>query len=146
MRMLYASAIVLALTAGCSRSVPRGQVAGRVSMRGQGLPRVQVLFMPDPGQPAARAVTGITDADGHYQLGGSDGLPGVVAGHYHVYLGDLQWSKQPFFRPLGKSEDRPAPPQAKTSRIPDRYAGAAESPLKYDVASAKQTIDLVLEP
>jgi hypothetical protein len=130
-------AVGLALAgAGCSNSVPVGEVEGTVRLKGAALTNVVVEFLPDPEkQTTGPRSTAVTDAQGRYRLRCDDQRNGAVVGWHRVVLIDPE-------------EERPAQGQTRKSppRVPSQYASAAGTPLRKEVKSGTQTIDLDLTP
>lgn len=107
--------------AGCGDDTPPlGEVTGIVTLDGQPLEGVIVVFKPEVGRPA----TGTTDAQGKYTLEYSYEVPGCKAGPNKVYL---EW-------PLGATNAKALPTQYTTN-----------SQLAADVKEGSNTIDLKLE-
>ena len=132
----------LASIAGCGKpSFKVGEVEGVVTLAGQPLPQVSILFWPDvvPGSPNP-ASAAITDASGHYKL--SHTVPnkrdpasptvgsGALVGRHTVTLSDIKM----------KNELLPPP-----GRAPTKYLDPTTTPLHFDVAEGSQTIDIKLE-
>lgn len=99
---------------------PLGDVTGTITLDGQPLEGVIVVFKPDVG----RAATGTTGADGKYTLEFSYGLSGCKVGPCSVYL---EW-------PLG---------YAKAKALSPRYTTKSE--LKADVKEGDNTLDFALQ-
>jgi hypothetical protein len=130
--------IPLVLTFGCSSQPERGQVSGVVQCKGQKLANVLVTFVPDPdaGQKGPRP-SGVTNAQGQFQLQGEDEFEGAVVGAYRVIVDDLNVYSAP------RSPDgtllRPPP-----VRFPAKYADPLQSPLRKQVKAGNQSLDLDL--
>ena len=109
-----------ALFSGCSNGdrPPLGQVSGTVTLDGEPLYGVIVMFKPDEGRPA----TGVTDAEGKYQLVYRYGVNGAKIGPNTIS----------FAYPTGESG---AP-------IPEKYAG--KTTLKEEVKSGSNTFNFAL--
>lgn len=113
--------LVLALTGcGSDDTPPLGEVTGTITLDGQALEGVIVLFKPESG----RVATGTTSATGEYELEFSYGVSGCKAGPNSV---SLEW-------PLGSTN-------AKT--LSTRYTTASE--LKANVKEGSNKIDFALE-
>jgi hypothetical protein len=83
MRIRYLSCLVLAIVvAGCSRSGPEvAPVSGRVTVDGQPMENVNVVFQPEDSRSPSSAQT---DKDGHYTLGYKRGIQGALVGWHAV--------------------------------------------------------------
>ena len=113
--------LVLALTGcGSDDTPPLGEVTGTITLDGQPLEGVIVLFKPDIG----RVATGTTNATGEYELEFAYDVSGCKVGPNSV---SLEW-------PLGSTN-------AKT--LSTRYTTASE--LKADVKEGSNKIDFALE-
>lgn len=117
-----ALAATLIFVSGCGGddTPPLGEVSGTITLDGQPLEGVIVVFKPESG----RAATGTTDASGQYTLEFSYQVPGCKVGNNKVHL---EW-------PLGATN-------AKV--LPSRYTTASE--LAADVKSGENTLDFKLE-
>jgi hypothetical protein len=72
------------LSAGCGQEGPElAEVSGRVTLDGQPLELVDVVFQPSDGTPPS---TGRTDADGCYQLLYKRGMMGARTGEHTVRI------------------------------------------------------------
>jgi len=103
---------------------------------GEPLDSVRVHFMPEIGQSGeARTSWAITDEDGQYELEymGSDGRSGAALGWHRVTLQDI----------LGENFRGPGPPPR--VRVPPVYMDPASTPLRFEVASGEQTIDMQVD-
>ncbi|MFI4874720.1 MAG: carboxypeptidase-like regulatory domain-containing protein, partial [Blastopirellula sp. JB062] len=77
-----ALAIGLLLT-GCGDKGPAtGLVTGLVTLENQPLPNAEIVFYPDHG----RASSGLTDADGRYELQFTYDKMGCLPGHHEVMI------------------------------------------------------------
>lgn len=113
--------LVLALTGcGSDDTPPLGEVTGKITLDGQPLAGVIVLFKPEIG----RVATATTNAAGEYQLEFAYDVSGCKVGPNSV---SLEW-------PLGSTN-------AKT--LSSRYTTASE--LKADVKEGSNKIDFALE-
>jgi hypothetical protein len=111
---------VLALTGcGIDDTPPLGDVTGIITLDGQPLEGVIVLFKPQVG----RVATGTTDADGEYELEFAYDVSGCKVGPNTV---SLEW-------PLGSTNAK---------ALPTRYTTASE--LKADVKEGSNKIDFPL--
>ena len=137
---------LLCLIAGCGRGSPGAQVEGRLTQKGEPLTDVIVTFMPEPDQGDLAIAMGTTDAEGYFQLKGADDQPGVSPGRHRVILREVKKSLENPAERLkrkGTGQKQVPAPVAKP-RIPPEYQASATTPLKREVVSGQQTIDLDL--
>src|SRR5262245_49712049 len=134
--------LFLFTAAGCGG--PRmADVQGTVRLNGQPLPDVEVYFIPD-GESGTRGPrsAAVTNAEGRYRLESGDPNPGAVVGHHRVVLVDHR-SLPPV--PDERVDAQPGVRRVpQSSRIPPEYTAATTTPLRREVASGPQTIDLDL--
>jgi hypothetical protein len=123
---------------GCGAAEPRGEVEGVVRCNGKPLTDVVVVFVPDAdqGTRGARAL-GQTDAEGRYRLRGEDRRAGAAAGTHRVVIEDLAVYAAPR-QPDGTLLRKPAP------RFPPQYGDPLRTPLRKQVQTGSQVIDLEL--
>jgi hypothetical protein len=116
---LLIPALTVLLVAGCSAGKPGVPVEGMVTLDGQPMANVQVLF-DQPETKSSNAYLGKTDEQGRYALKpvGRD-QSGAAPGSYRVSLTTA-------FLEAGARDDTPLPPE----RIPPKYR---DGKLKYDV-------------
>jgi len=130
------AALALGILSGCTDPVPLVDVAGTVRLDDRPLPNVLVTFLPDPAKgtagPCSRAVT---DAQGRYRLRCEDRRPGAVLGWHRVLIEDLSCYE------ADRKENSPPPAR---SRVPEKYRSTAGTPLRKQVTSDSQPIDLDL--
>ena len=115
MRLPLSFTTVLLLAAasiGCGRSSGPdvGQVHGQITLDGQPLPHVNIVFSPDAA--GGSASVGGTDANGNYRLLLSQKQTGALIGKYHVIIEPLSGSLGDEGKPKGA---------APTSAIPQNY-------------------------
>ncbi|MBX3437591.1 MAG: carboxypeptidase regulatory-like domain-containing protein [Planctomycetaceae bacterium] len=124
---VVACGIVAAMLSGCDRPdrPPMGRVCGFVTLDGEPLPDVAVVFRPTEG---GRQSTASTNEDGHYELSYVDVELGCPVGTHEVYLS------------TGLSEDEPGGPRPEL--IPSAYRGRAK--LTKEVKSGKNEINFEL--
>jgi hypothetical protein len=140
-RFCLAAAVLFIAATGCGRkSYSVGQVDGVITMNGKPLNSVLIQFMPDPQKkskgPTSTAETG---ADGKFHLqyvvpGRTSRNDGAAVGWHRVTIADLL--QQP--APQGQAP--------KPSRIPDQYREVNNTPLRVEVKSGQQTVQLSVEP
>jgi hypothetical protein len=134
------AAIALVLTgSGCSSTPadqpPLGRVRGKVTMDGQPLAGVDVVFVPKPGRPSMAT----TDASGRYDLWYINRTMGAKLGPHKVFIrpSDMA-SDDPSAE--GTSGGAPAMPRP---RIPAKYN--KRSTLTAEVKAGRNTFDFALE-
>jgi predicted small lipoprotein YifL len=83
MRIRYLSCLALAIVvAGCGQSGPEvAPVSGRVTVDGQPMENVDVVFQPEDSRSPSY---GRTDKDGHYTLGYNRNVQGALVGAHSV--------------------------------------------------------------
>ncbi|MFG0239925.1 MAG: carboxypeptidase-like regulatory domain-containing protein [Gimesia chilikensis] len=130
-KLFCLSTLSLCLTVGCGDSAGSdqpdlGTVSGVVTMDGKPLPAVTVTFTPTEGRPS----NGVTDEEGHYELGYLRDTMGAVIGTHKVSISTPQ--------------DAPTPPgQTYKDPIPAKYN--AQTTLTEEVKAGDNTIDFKLE-
>ncbi len=112
--------VVISGCGGGSDTPPLGRVTGKVTLGGEPLVGVIVMFKPQEG----RAATGTTDAEGRYTLEYVYRVPGTKVGPTTVMF---EW-------PLGAKDAKPLDP---------KYT--LKSELKVDVKAGSNTFDFNLE-
>lgn len=134
---LTVAILAVVASAGCgSSSVPFGQVDGRVTMGGQPVRDVVVVFVPQGnGAGAALRSFGQPDQEGRFQLKTEQGQSGAVVGEHVVILEDLGQYSAP------RTEDgtllKPYVP-----RFPAAYSDPVRSPWKVQVTKGTHSIEL----
>ena len=108
------------VAAGCGQS-PTVKVTGTVTIKGQPAENVQVTFLPADGRPA----TGVTDAQGKFELSTFKPGDGAMPGQQTVTLGE--------YYPPGKPPPMPRGNEPLPSRFPPAYSDTVNSPLKANV-------------
>jgi hypothetical protein len=116
--LLVSAGIVSLLGCGGSDAPPLGRVSGRVTVNGQPVEGITVMFQPDNGRPSL----GTTNADGYYELRYTADLRGAVVGNHTVRV---FWSED---FAAGKT---PIPPQYD-----------AQSQLKFEVKRGSNKFDI----
>jgi hypothetical protein len=124
------------LAASCTRSGPTlVEVEGTARLNGKPLANVQVEYLPEANGPRS---LGVTDAQGRYRLASDAQDSGALVGKHRVILHDLSVYSD---KSVGTGRDKEE--VLKPSRIPGRYASAAQTPLKKEVrTSEKNVLDL----
>ena len=83
MQIRYLSCLVsILIVSGCSKSGPEiAPVSGRVTVDGQAMENVDVVFQPTDARSPSY---GRTDKDGHYRLGYKRGVEAALVGSHGV--------------------------------------------------------------
>lgn len=143
--------VVLTVLVGCGQKPLPATVDGTVYRNGDPLDNCLVVFLPESrdGDRAWRFV-GLTDAQGHYRLQGEDRRDGAKLGFYRVTIEDLSVSTGVRRLDHGSVDaefapDDVAPQAVRRSRVPNRYVSAVQTPLRKEVQSGHQVIDLRIE-
>ncbi len=108
------------LATGCGQA-PTVKVTGTVTVKGQPAEGVQVTFLPTSGRPAS----GVTDAQGKFELSTFKQNDGAMPGEQTVTLGE--------YYPPGKPPPMPRGNEPLPSRFPPSYSDTVNSPLKANV-------------
>ena len=120
---------------GCARKVPMGQVEGTVRVDGAPLADAMVTFIPDDRNLPQS--TGLTNAEGHFQLRCANGSAGAAVGQHRVIVIDAAQA------PSGKGKDDDDLPEGKdvpNSRLPLKYARPDKTPLRQSVETGPQEV------
>jgi hypothetical protein len=130
---------------GCQRGPTwnLAPVEGTVTQDGRPLANLRVVFLADAeaGTQAPRAC-GTTDAAGHYELRTDAGDHGAAIGRHRVCL-DVAPRRENLFPRAKLPKDGVAePPAPDTVQLPPAYCNFAETPLRVEVHSGTQVIDL----
>ena len=124
----------LGILVGCEEPLEFGQVSGTVSLNGKPLDEVLVMFLPEPSADNTGGAHSecVSDSDGKYELVYSRDpqVKGALVGQHRVVIEDIAAEN-------ARDEYRPI-------RIQDAYSSSARTPLKFEVATGEQTIDLEL--
>jgi hypothetical protein len=115
--------------AGCGSGNNLARVSGKVTLNGRPLEGATVEFQPTAkgGSPSS----GVTDAEGRYELMYTFEIPGAIPGEHLVSIR----TAGTYFDERGNELERP-------ERVPARYNGQTE--LKRSVEPGKNTIDFEL--
>ncbi|MCS6865324.1 MAG: hypothetical protein RMJ56_00715 [Gemmataceae bacterium] len=134
----WVGGVLLTALVGCTTSPQLAEVEGTVTLDGKPIEGVRVEFMPDPeaGHSGPNS-TGVTDAQGRFQLRCENQQNGAVIGKHRVTLTDLkQWEGLTTSR-----EDANKP--LKPSRIPAKYTDVVQTPFRgIEVKTSGNTISL----
>lgn len=120
------------LAAGCGPRKPEATVRGSVTLEGKPLHEGGVAFFSTSGTFG----NGVLSADG-YSLIGSNKIEGIAAGSYTAVV-------MPSMAQI-KSTQLDPQTQVKASAIPTKCNSAATSPLKVEVVSGENVINLDLD-
>ena len=141
-RLTAGIALAALVAAGCSGGGISGTapVAGTVTYKGQPVEGAAVSFIGD-GE-GSRVATATSGAGGTYELMTAD-TKGALPGQYSVTVTKTQTSGG---GPQSMEEAAKAP-AAPTSEelLPAKYSSPGTTPLKLEVKSGSNTIDLTLE-
>jgi len=125
---LLAALIPFALTGCGGKPYQVATVSGKITLDGKPLPKASVTFVPmaskenlAPGPTA----TGMTDADGRYELIVDRSTTGAVVGKCRIYISTLLSDPVPDDRDGGLPVKRPK------DKVPEKYNQRTE--LVYDV-------------
>lgn len=120
-----------------------GTVTGTITLDGQPLAGVAVVFQPDNGRPSR----GMTDAQGKYELTYIRQTKGAKVGPHRVEIAPSEEGEVEEVEEAegGDGEEQQASPKPKSgkSAVPARYN--VKSELKADVKSGANTFDFALE-
>ncbi|QDS86444.1 hypothetical protein EC9_06060 [Rosistilla ulvae] len=123
--------LLLIVSAGCGGGsglvMPEtGEVEGIVTMDGQPLPNVSVVFQPQD-DPQARASMGVTDEQGHYTLTYHTDKQGALIGSHKVSITTPSDAPDP----SGQAKDPiPAKYNSKSELVVEVQAGSNDIPLE----------------
>jgi hypothetical protein len=135
-------AIAMLVAGGCNTDGrrPVAPVSGTVTYDGNPVAGATVIFLSNSGEPAA---TGITAADGTFRLSTYGEADGAVPGSYAVTVTKLEGGASNEagapFDPVADMEAaarNTAPPPPARHLLPEKYAAAVSSPLKFTVEAA----------
>jgi hypothetical protein len=137
-RWLSLVGLVVLLASGCSSAGPKiVRVSGTVRYQDKPVPGVVVYFVPEEG----RASTGLTDEQGRYKLSFDRRQEGAEVGTDKVYFK---------FRPRNPKEEMEyaegkleLPPEVVA--VLQKYGDRETTPLRYEVKSEGQVIDITLD-
>jgi hypothetical protein len=144
---LYGLPIVLGLLVcvqmGCSPSdqPELGEVTGTITLDGDPLPGVAVVFQPENGRPAR----GMTNADGQYELTYIRTTKGTKVGPNRVEIAPSEEGEESLDVEGNDDEARTPAKRSKSGKpvVPARYN--VKSELKVDVKPGENTFDFQLE-
>ena len=141
--------ILFALTIGCGPPAPPATIEGTVRLHGKALENCLVTFLPDSNQGTGGVLysAGKTDTEGHYRLRSNTQQRGTVMGWHHVTIQDLSASSGTPRRDHGSTEIEATKSGGamRPSRIRTCYQSPASTPLRVEIKSSHQVVDLDLE-
>ena len=132
--------IIIVMMSGCGDTAPQtNSVTGVVTLDGEPLPEVAVMFSPEP-QEGKRTIesTALTDENGKYELvytlrSSTSNTPvsgkGAIAGRHIVTVSDYKMMAEHLPRP---------------GRVPLPYTKPSSTPLIFEVKEGPQSIDIRL--
>jgi hypothetical protein len=148
---------LFSLGTGCRGEQPYGVVEGAVTLDGQPLTNVEVVFLPDPekGTTGRRSVA-LADKEGRYRIASDTGRPGAPVGFHRVCINDMLAGPPGVAPPVtpednakgpaGTKEEAKEPTHAKRSRFPAAYSSTIATPFRdIEVKEGTQTINLELK-
>jgi hypothetical protein len=140
---LIASLCLALLMAGCSGSGIGGTapVTGKVTYKGQPVEGAVVSFIGEGD--STRVATAVSGAGGVYELSTLENK-GALPGKYSVTVTKSETATGAA-QSMEEAAKALAPPPASKELLPAKYAIPGQSPLKFEVKSGSNTIDLPLE-
>ncbi|UUO05182.1 Ig-like domain-containing protein [Blastopirellula sp. J2-11] len=141
-RLAAALSVILLSLPGCSAPSDQpdlGQVSGTITLDGNPLSGIVVVFQPDNGRPAH----GRTDAEGKYELTYIRNTRGTKIGHNRVEIAPSEEADEPDdAEPDAESPQVKRRGKAGKPKIPTRYN--TQSELEADVQPGANTFDFDL--
>jgi hypothetical protein len=117
-----------------------GEVTGTIKLDGKPLSGITVVFQPESGRPAS----GVTDAEGNYELTYIRQTKGAKVGPNRVEIAPSEdGESEEAEAEEGESESVTSPTRSGKPTIPARYNVRSE--LKVDVKAGTNTFDFDLE-
>lgn len=133
--------VALGAIVGCGTGSQLAEVEGVVTFKGKPIDRLEVQFLPDPEKKTkGPRSTGVTNAEGRFQLLCDDGQKGAVIGHHRVLIRDLKMFGDKIGR-LSEAEAAKLPP----SRIAMLYSDSLKSPIKMEIKQGQKSVELAVE-
>ena len=132
-----AAGLLFGAISGCSESIERPQtfpVGGKVTYKGEPVPKGTVTFQPDQGHPAV----GEIQSDGTYKLSTFAQADGALPGHHKVFI--IANTADPTKIP--GSTPGWTPPK---DLVPKKYNNADTSGLEATVTEDRKEIDFNLQ-
>ncbi len=142
-RFAFALYFAMALTiVGCGGSDPNkpglGKVSGKVTYKGQPLTAGTITFTPEAGKGGStgQVATGQIGSDGSYSLTTFDTDDGAILGQHVITVQTSGVDGMTLGKPKA---DGTIDYKLPKSLVPEKYAKADKSPLRYTVVSGKNT-------
>ena len=133
--------LLLALAAGCGRSLPAtGSVSGRVTLDGKPLADAGVMFTPSSG---GRPASGTTDEKGEYRLTTFAPADGALVGPHAVTVVKQDFSNRPT-TPSGLPGGEGLRSGGGRWIVPEHYSQPETSKLSAEVAAGENRFDFDL--
>ena len=134
-RVTLGLAVVSMLISGCGESRPDTvPVSGVVKLNGKPLPNASVNFHPEEG----RAANGVTDQDGKFTLTTFETNDGAIVGNHTATVSIVSTEEVPEEIPENYDYTTAGQSEENKTEIPDTYASANTSPLKFEVKSDEE--------
>jgi len=129
---IFTTAVLVAIY-GCGHGGPEVvHVTGTVTQQGKPIPNIIVNFMPEKGRPS----WAITDEKGQYSLKYNREHDGAVTGRHTVWVGP-----PPPNNPIEEMQG----PKALPKNL-QKYGSESTTPLRFEVSTDNQVIDIKLDP
>lgn len=141
--LVVLSVVALSL-GGCGSKGDRpelGQVTGTITLDGEPLGGIAVVFSPDSGRPSR----GRTDSQGQYELTYIGQTLGAKLGHHRVEIAPNEEGEDELEDANAGESTAPAQPQSKPGKVkvPARYNTKSE--LQADIKPGANVFDFQLE-
>lgn len=147
-RPRLAIGLAIALTiAGCGTDPNKpklGKVSGKVTYKGQPLTSGTITFTPEAGKggETGQVATSQIGTDGSYELTTFDTGDGAILGQHVITVQTSQVDGNTLGQPKADGTFSYTVPK---SLVPNKYAAADTSPLRYTVAEGRATYDVELK-
>ena len=107
---------------------------------------MQVTFAPEKSSEKSPMPisTGITDHEGIYRLKSINGTSGAAVGYHRVVVADIADDTNSGSNSREAQDEKPPANTPAPSRISQRYSTASGTPLRHEVKSGDNTINLEL--
>lgn len=113
---------------------------GQVMLDGQPLSDASVFYVPS-GTGMGSGATGVTDANGNYEMALDTGAKGVVPGNYKVWISRLV---DPNNKPVVATAGQPPADLAARESLPPKYSDITNTMLKISVSPQGGVFDFKL--